>query len=145
MRRVLRHCRDKLLFDNLLDSGIDRKDDAEAGALNDGTVRLTDSFDCNNGIFYFAGKPLHDHEHYGVLSVQQIIAKSSNIGTAKVAIRMGQERAYKYFQDFGFGERTGIPLPGESRGYLPPLKLWKPIHISRITIGHGASATHRPQ
>jgi cell division protein FtsI/penicillin-binding protein 2 len=112
-----------------------------AGALNDGTVRLTDTFDCNNGIFYFAGKPLHDHEHYGVLSVQQIIAKSSNIGTAKVAIRMGQERAFKYFLDFGFGERTGIPLPSEARGYLPALKHWKPIHVSRITIGHGASAT----
>ena len=112
-----------------------------AGALNDGTVRLSDTFDCENGYFYFAGRTLHDHEHYGVMSVQQIIAKSSNIGTAKVAIRCGKERVHDGILRFGFGERTGIPLTGEVRGYLPRLKDWKPIHISRIPIGHGVSAT----
>jgi cell division protein FtsI (penicillin-binding protein 3) len=112
-----------------------------AGAFNNGLVRLTDMFDCENGAFYFAGKILHDHEHYGVTSVQEIIAKSSNIGTAKIAIRMGQERAYQCIGEFGFGQRTGIPLRGEDSGYVPKLKDWKPIHISRIPIGQGVSAT----
>ena len=112
-----------------------------AGALNDGVVRLTDNYNCENGAFLFAGRVLHDHEHYGVMSVEDIIAKSSNIGTAKVAIRLGQERTFKYIWDFGFGQRTGIPLAGESPGILPKVKDWKPIHISRISIGHGVAAT----
>jgi len=112
-----------------------------AGAFNDGVVRLTDMFDCENGAFRFAGYTLHDHEHYQVMSVQQIIAKSSNIGTAKVAIRMGSTRTYQYITDFGFGQRTGLPLSGEVSGYVPKLKDWKQIHISRIPIGHGVTAT----
>jgi len=112
-----------------------------AGALNDGVVRLTDQYDCENGLFHFAGRILHDHEHYGVMSVEQIIAKSSNIGTAKVAIKMGKERTYSYIMDFGFGDRTRIPLTGEDAGYIPKPKDWKLIHISRIPIGQGVSAT----
>ena len=112
-----------------------------AGAFNDGIIHLNDLYDCENGAFYFAGRILHDHEHYGVKPVSEIIAHSSNIGTAKIAIKLGQERAYKYISDFGFGERCGLPLTGEVRGYLPKLKDWKPIHISRIPIGQGVSAT----
>ncbi len=112
-----------------------------AGALNDGVARLTDQYDCENGAFFFAGRVLHDHEHYGTLSVEQIIAKSSNIGTAKVAIRLGKERVYKYIRDFGFGQRSGIPLAGEDPGSLAKPNDWKLIHISRIPIGHGVTAT----
>jgi cell division protein FtsI/penicillin-binding protein 2 len=112
-----------------------------AGALNDGEVKLTDMYDCENGAFFFAGRILHDHENYPALSVEQIIAKSSNIGTAKVAIRMGKHRVYKYIWDFGFGQRSGIPLAGEVAGSLARPERWKPIHISRIPIGHGVSAT----
>lgn len=112
-----------------------------AGALNDSVVRLSDRFDCENGRFLFAGRILHDHEHYQILSVEDIIAKSSNIGTAKVAIRMGKERTFKYIWDFGFGQRTGIPLTGEVNGILPRPKDWAQIHISRIPIGQGVAAT----
>ncbi len=112
-----------------------------AGALHDGTVRLSDRFDCENGAFRYAGFTLHDHENYPILSVQDIISKSSNIGTAKVAIKMGKDAAYKHIIDFGFGERTGISLSGEARGDLPKLKDWKPIHVSRIPIGQGVAAT----
>jgi cell division protein FtsI (penicillin-binding protein 3) len=112
-----------------------------AGALNDGVVRLTDRFDCENGVFSFAGRILHDHEHYSVISVEEIIAKSSNIGTAKVAIKMGKERTFKYIWDFGFGQRTGLPLSGEVGGWLPRPKDWALIHISRIPIGQGVTAT----
>jgi len=112
-----------------------------AGALNDGAIRLNDRFDCGNGEFVFAGKVLHDHEHYSVLSVEEIIAKSSNIGTAKVAIKLGKERTYKYIRDFGFGQRTGLPLTGEAPGILPKVNDWALIHISRIPIGQGVAAT----
>ncbi|HMJ90168.1 MAG TPA: penicillin-binding protein 2 [Candidatus Acidoferrum sp.] len=112
-----------------------------AGALDDGIVRLSDRFDCENGAFRFAGFTLHDHDNYNTLTVEEIIAKSSNIGTAKVALKMGKEATYKHIVNFGFGERTGIPLTGEVRGVLPKMKDWKPIHLSRIPIGQGVSAT----
>ena len=112
-----------------------------AGALNDGVARLTDRFDCENGAFSFAGRILHDHGNHGVITVEEIIAESSNIGTAKVAIKMGKERAFKYIWDFGFGQRTGLPLSGEVSGILPRPKDWALIHISRIPIGQGVAAT----
>ena len=114
-----------------------------AGALDGGVVRLTDTIDCEGGIFHFAGRTLHDHgaDHFGNITVEKIIAHSSNVGTAKVAIKMGQARTYDYIWNFGFGQRTGIPLTGESPGILPRLKDWKPIHISRIPIGQGVAAT----
>src|SRR5581483_3531546 len=112
-----------------------------SGALNDRTVTLDDLFDCENGDFLFAGKHLHDHERYGVLTVKNIITKSSNIGAAKVGIKMGQDRLYSYIRDFGFGERTGIPLPGESRGILHPIKDWYKVSIAQIPMGQGISVT----
>ena len=112
-----------------------------AGALNDGVARLTDTYDCENGAFLFAGRVLHDHLHYRIKSVEEIMALSSNIGTAKVAIRLGADRTYQYIWDFGFGQRTGIPLTGESAGLLPKVKDWAQIHIARIPIGQGVAAT----
>src|ERR1043166_10240939 len=64
-----------------------------SGALNDNIVRLSDVFDCEHGHFSFAGKVLHDHESYGALTTEQIITKSSNIGAAKIGIKMREERS----------------------------------------------------
>ena len=66
-----------------------------SGALNEGVVRLSDTFDCENGHFHFAGRTLHDHESYGVLSVEHIITHSSNIGAAKIGIKMGETPALR--------------------------------------------------
>ncbi len=112
-----------------------------SGALNDHAVTLNDLFDCENGDFLFAGKHLHDHERYGVLSVESIITKSSNIGAAKVGIKMGPDRLYGYIRSFGFGDRTGIPLPGESRGIVHPLKDWFKVSIAQIPMGQGIAVT----
>jgi len=114
-----------------------------SGALNDGVVRLTDSFDCEHGHFFFANRTLHDHESYGVLSVQEIITKSSNIGAAKIGIKLGANRLYDYIRDFGFGEPTGIPLPGEvsAAHYVKPVSEWKKVSIAQIPMGHGICVT----
>jgi cell division protein FtsI/penicillin-binding protein 2 len=112
-----------------------------SGALNEGAVRLTDTFDCERGHFAFAGRVLHDHEAYGVLTAESIITKSSNIGAAKIGIRLGQDRLYDYAWDFGFGQRTGIPLPGEARGILYPVKDWTRVSIAQIPMGHGIAVT----
>jgi cell division protein FtsI/penicillin-binding protein 2 len=112
-----------------------------SGALNSGVVKLTDEFDCEHGHFLFAGKELHDHEAFGLLTVEGIITKSSNIGAAKIGIKLGATNLYNYAWNYGFGQRTGLPLPGEVRGIFYPVKNWTKISIAQIPMGQGAAVT----
>ena len=112
-----------------------------SGALNERVVKLIDQFDCERGHFAYAGKTLHDHESYGVLSVENIITKSSNIGAAKIGIKMGDRKLYQYIRDYGFGSRTGIPLPGESAGLVYSTEKWSKVSIAQIPMGHGIATT----
>jgi len=112
-----------------------------SGALNDRTVTLKDVFDCEHGKFSFAGRVLHDHEAYDNLSVENIITKSSNIGAAKIGIKMGNQRLYEYLCEYGFGRHTGIQLPSESRGILHPTEQWSKVSIAQIPMGHGVAVT----
>jgi cell division protein FtsI/penicillin-binding protein 2 len=112
-----------------------------SGALNDGVVRLSDTFDCEHGHFHFAGRVLHDHESYGVLTVEGIITHSSNIGAAKIGIKLGENRLYDYIHNFGFGTRTGLPLQGEISGIVHPVKRWSKVSIAQIPMGQGIAVT----
>ncbi|HUR46875.1 MAG TPA: penicillin-binding protein 2 [Candidatus Saccharimonadales bacterium] len=112
-----------------------------SSALNDGITHLSDTFDCENGAFHYMGKILRDHEHYPILTVEEIVAKSSNIGAAKIGIKMGEERLYKYIRAFGFGTPTGVGLGGEVRGDVHDVKNWDKLAISRIPMGQGIAAT----
>jgi cell division protein FtsI/penicillin-binding protein 2 len=107
-----------------------------AGALDAQVVSLADTFDCEHGRFLFAGRSLGDHASYGSLTVENIITKSSNIGAAKIGIKLGPDRLYDCIRRFGFGERSGVPLPGESRGYIRRVVDWEKISISRLPMGH---------
>jgi cell division protein FtsI/penicillin-binding protein 2 len=126
---------------DLMEPGSTFKIVVVSGALNEGAVRLTDTFDCEQGHFAFAGRVLHDHEAYGVLTAEAIITKSSNIGAAKIGIRLGEDRLYDYVRDFGFGQRTGVSLPGEARGIVYPVKDWSKVSIAQIPMGHGIAVT----
>jgi cell division protein FtsI/penicillin-binding protein 2 len=112
-----------------------------AGAVNDRAVNLQDKFDCENGAWLFAGRILHDAHPYGILTVEEIIYKSSNIGAAKIALRIGPSRLHQYIRAFGFGQRTGIALPGEISGIAHPLNRWSKLSISRIPMGHEIAST----
>jgi cell division protein FtsI/penicillin-binding protein 2 len=114
-----------------------------SGALNEQLVSPSDVFFCENGRWMFKGRPLHDHDHgYGNLTVEGIITKSSNIGSAKIAVyRLGEDRLYEYMTRFGFGQRTGITLAGEIRGWVSPPKKWDGLAISRIPMGHAVTTT----
>jgi cell division protein FtsI/penicillin-binding protein 2 len=115
-----------------------------SGALNENVVGLNENFFCENGRFAYAGKVLHDHEGYGNLTTEGIITKSSNIGAAKIGIRLGEDKLFQYAWDYGFGQRTGIPLPGEARGLLyPPTDRdhWTKVSIAQIPMGHGVAVT----
>ena len=132
--------RDRIITDQM-EPGSTFKIVVVSGALNDGVVRLTDTFDCEHGHFAFAGRVLHDHEGYGALTTESIITKSSNIGAAKIGIRLGASRLYDYAWNFGFGQRTGISLPAEAKGLLYPVKKWSKVSIAQIPMGQGVAVT----
>jgi cell division protein FtsI/penicillin-binding protein 2 len=112
-----------------------------SGALNEGLVSLADQFNCENGAFLYAGRILHDAHPFGVLSVEEILFHSSNIGAAKVGLRMGAPRLASYINAYGFGHKTGIALPGEVSGIAHPLNRWNGLSITRIPMGHEIAAT----
>jgi cell division protein FtsI/penicillin-binding protein 2 len=112
-----------------------------SGVLNEGLVQPDTQVFCENGRWSFAGKILHDDHPIGNCSVHDVLVHSSNIGAAKLAMQLGQTRLYNYIKLLGFGDRTGIDLPGEIVGDVPPTREWHPISISRIPMGQGVDVT----
>lgn len=112
-----------------------------SGALNDHVITLNDTFDCENGHFAYAGRVLHDHEAYGTLTSEAIITKSSNIGAAKIGIKLGEDRLFDYITRYGFGTRTELPLPGEVPGIVHPVKDWSKVSVAQIPMGQGVAVT----
>src|SRR5208282_2319222 len=76
-----------------------------------------------------------------ILTTKGIITKSSNIGAAKIGIKLGEDKLYDYASDFGFGQRTGVLLPGEVGGILHPVKDWTKVSVAQIPMGQGVAVT----
>ncbi len=112
-----------------------------AAALEEKVIRPTDSFNCENGSYKIADRVIHDTHSYGKLSISDILKYSSNIGAAKIGFKLGDERLFKYLKNFGFGERTGIDLPGESPGSLRNNRRWYGVDLANISFGQGVSAS----
>jgi len=112
-----------------------------AGALNEHLVRPDSVIFCENGAYNYGGRFLHDHHPFGDLTVEDILVKSSNIGAAKLAMELGEQRFYGYIRGFGFGERTGVSLPGEVPGLVPPPHRWSKLSITRIPMGQEVAVT----
>jgi len=106
-----------------------------AAALDQKLTRPDEMFDCQMGSIVINGRRIHDWKPYGVLPVSDILAKSSDVGAIKIALRLGEERLYKYIRAFGFGEQTGIEVPGETRGLAKPLSRWSKVSIGAISMG----------
>ena len=116
-------------------------------ALGTGTVRPDDRFDCENGSWAVAGRILHDHQPHGVLEFRDVVAQSSNIGVAKVAMKVGAQPLYQGIRAFGIGEPTGVDLPGEAGGTVRPPSQWSRPTITTIPMGHevAVNALHLTQ
>lgn len=112
-----------------------------AAALEEKIIRPTDSFNCENGSYKVADRTIHDTHSYGRLTVADILKYSSNIGAAKIGFKLGDERLFTYLKNFGFGERTGIDLPGESPGNLRNKHRWYGVDLANISFGQGVSAS----
>ena len=126
---------------DMMEPGSTFKIVAAAAALNERKVRPDSSIFCENGLWKFGGAALHDHRSFSYLSVRDILIKSSNIGAAKLALTVGEQKFYEYIRRFGFGERTGIELPGEINGLIRPPQSWSKISITRIPMGHEIGVT----
>ena len=112
-----------------------------AGALENGVTNPNELVDCQEGSIVVAGRLIHDHLPFGILSVRDVLAKSSDVGTIKIALKLGAPRFYDTMRDFGIGQLTGIELPGENRGLLRPLENWTPSSIGSLAIGQEVSVT----
>ncbi len=126
---------------NIYEPGSTFKIAVVSAALNERVVNSSQIFDCERGTWFYRGKPLRDYHPYDKLSVADVIKKSSNIGAAKIALRIGDARLYRYLKEFGLGASTGIELPGEEAGILHPVSKWLPISTTRIAIGHEVAVT----
>jgi cell division protein FtsI (penicillin-binding protein 3) len=96
---------------------------------------------CENGRFQYAGRVLRDAHPLGLLTVHQVLEKSSNIGVAKLALQLGDTKLYEYVRRFGFGERTGVALTGEIPGLVNPPHRWSKLDITRIPMGQSVAVT----
>ena len=114
-----------------------------AGAMEEKIIKESDSFYCENGNYKVANRVIHEanRKRHGTLTVREILKYSSNIGSAKIAQKMGKEKFSNYIQNFGFGQKTGIELPGESTGLVRPVKNWVPVDTAMIAFGQGISVT----
>jgi cell division protein FtsI/penicillin-binding protein 2 len=111
-----------------------------SAALEEHLIRPNTLIDCGGGQIRIADRVVHDHA-FGVLTAAQALAKSSNIAAIKLGMRLGNEKLANYIERFGFGRRTGIELPGESRGLFQPSSDWGPTTIGFIPMGHEIGVT----
>src|SRR5579859_3878484 len=112
-----------------------------AAAFDQEVTRPDEVFDCENGAIYIAGHRIRDHKPFGLLNVAEILAKSSDVGAIKIAVRLGAPRFYDYIRAFGFGAPTGVDLPGEGRGMLHRLENWSAISIGSVSMGQEIGVT----
>jgi len=112
-----------------------------SAALEEKLTTPTEMIDCQMGKIMIGRHTIHDWKHFGVMSVADVIAHSSDVGAIKLGLRLGDDRFYRYIRDYGFGQKTGIELPGEERGLLEPPNRWSGISIGSMSIGQEIGVT----
>jgi cell division protein FtsI (penicillin-binding protein 3) len=106
-----------------------------SAALEEKVTNPDEIFDCQMGSIVYNGMRIRDAERHGLLPVWGVLAHSSNVGAIKIALRLGEDRFYKYIRAYGFGQPTGIELPGETRGITRPPSRWSRVSIAAIAMG----------
>jgi cell division protein FtsI (penicillin-binding protein 3) len=112
-----------------------------AAALQERVVRPDTKFNCENGKFSLSNRVIKDSHPSGILPVNMIVRVSSNIGAAKIGLQLGSPRLHAYFEKLGFGRPTGLPISGEGKGLLRPLKAWSPVDLATASFGQGVAVT----
>ena len=112
-----------------------------SAAIDQGITKAEELVDCQMGSIYVAGHRIRDHKAFGLLTVSQVLANSSDVGAIKVGLRLGAPKFYDYIRSFGFGQPTGVDLPGESRGMLRRLENWTPVSVGSVSMGQEIGVT----
>jgi cell division protein FtsI (penicillin-binding protein 3) len=115
-----------------------------SAAMDQGAAKPDDMIDCSGGQITVAGQVIHDDKSdrgLGTITVANALAQSSDVCAIKLALRLGPDKMYQYIRDFGFGARSSVELPGETRGLLRPLKNWRPASIGYVAIGQEIAVT----
>lgn len=115
-----------------------------SAALQEHLVTPDTLINCAGGQINLFGRIIHDDKSdrgMGTVTVATALARSSDVGVIKVALMLGPDRLYHYIREFGFGQKTGIELPGETRGLLRPVKYWQPASIGYVAIGQEEAVT----
>jgi cell division protein FtsI (penicillin-binding protein 3) len=115
-----------------------------SAAMDTRVATPDDMIDCQGGQITLAGRVIHDDRSdrgLGVVSVATALARSSDVAAVKLALKVGPDRFYQYIRSFGFGSRSGIELPGETRGLLRPPSRWNGSSIGSLAIGQEVAVT----
>ena len=112
-----------------------------SAAIDQHVVTPEDHIDCQHGSIDVFGMKIHDHESLGVVTIAEALAHSSDVAAIKVGMKLGDERLYHYIHDYGFGQQTGIELPGETRGLAKPVSHWSKVSIGAISMGQEIGVT----
>ncbi|BDQ33695.1 penicillin-binding protein [Pseudodesulfovibrio portus] len=112
-----------------------------AAALEEGVIEPDTLIDCENGRWKVARKVIRDTHPAKWLPANKVLRYSSNIGCAKIGTDMGADVYHSYLSKLGFGDRTGVILPGESPGILHPAAKWTSVDLAAISFGQGVGAT----
>jgi cell division protein FtsI (penicillin-binding protein 3) len=112
-----------------------------SSALETTHLRPESMINCGGGKINLFGRTIHDHSRYTELSMEDVLARSSNIGAINIGLTVGNKNLYEYVRKFGFGKKTGIPLPGESAGMVRPLNHWQRSSIGSVAMGHEIGVT----
>ena len=124
---------------DLFEPGSTLKPFTVATAIETGKVSPNTLINTEHGVFMLGNRKIHDSHPEPMLTVAQVIQKSSNVGAAKIALKLKSETMWQGLADSGFGAQTGSNFPGEASGKLRDPKTWRPIEQATMAYGHGIS------
>jgi len=112
-----------------------------AAAIDRGRFHAGSSIDTSPGHWMVSGHAVKDVRNFGVLSLSEILRRSSNVGASRVAMSMHKQELWESFSNYGFGEASGVSFPGETSGYLPHHRQWQPLDHATMGFGYGMSVS----
>lgn len=129
------------IFETVIEPGSIIKPIVAASAIDLHEARSTDLINCENGKYSLGGHTIKDVHPSGVISLHDVVVRSSNIGMTKIGLRLGKDRLYHSLRKFGFGGFSGLDFPGESRGILRKPESWALIDVATHSFGQGVAVT----
>jgi cell division protein FtsI (penicillin-binding protein 3) len=140
-KKIAEDVRKNQALQNIYEPGSTFKVVAYSAAIEEKLVTPTDLIDCQMGSINLFGRIIHDTHAYGTLTITEALAKSSNVAAIKLGMRVGKERMYDYMMRYGFNQKTGIELKGETRGVVRRPEKWHPSSMGSVAMGQEVGVT----